>query len=246
MDETTPVPNTTSSAPNSTPAVHKTTTPVPSSTSAVHETTTPVPSSTPAVHKTTTPVLNTTPPFLNTTPLGHDTAPPVITYCPDDIQQLVTSGAPFTTISWDHPDAVDESGPANLRSSTLPSESLFVEVDGEPLEVVYVFSDQAGNIVECSFTVSAVCKWYLACSWKKMGPSLYWGWGNMGIQVQARGGGGGGHFHCDLYTICNCKNMWKEGYFFLGMCVSRLILYQKTWKIRKKGWKIHMLNMQKG
>ena len=93
-----------------------------------------------------------------------DITPPVLLYCPEDIQQLVTSGALFTTIYWNRPNATDESGPANLTSSTLSSESLFVRVDGVPFEVVYVFSDQAGNTVECSFTVSAVCKSSLVCS----------------------------------------------------------------------------------
>ncbi|XP_072037686.1 uncharacterized protein [Amphiura filiformis] len=85
-----------------------------------------------------------------------DTTPPVLTYCPEDIEQLITSGALFVTLVWDRPNATDESGSANLTSSTLSSESLFVRVDGVPFEVMYVFSDDAGNSVTCSFTVSAI------------------------------------------------------------------------------------------
>ncbi len=90
-----------------------------------------------------------------------DTTPPVLTYCPDDIEELITSGALFTTIVWDRPTATDDSGAVNLTFSTFSSESLFVRVDGVPFEVVYIFSDQAGNTVTCSFSVSAICKIHL-------------------------------------------------------------------------------------
>ncbi|XP_071845663.1 uncharacterized protein [Apostichopus japonicus] len=80
-----------------------------------------------------------------------DTTPPVISGCPEDIVERLGQGM-FAFVDWSrHPTAVDDSGLVPDRSGP-PAPSGFFGT-GET-EVIYTFTDNAGNVATCAFIIS--------------------------------------------------------------------------------------------
>ncbi|XP_022107711.1 uncharacterized protein LOC110988484 isoform X2 [Acanthaster planci] len=82
-----------------------------------------------------------------------DTSPPTITFCPASFTINPTSSDPVAAI-WPQPQAEDDSGTPPSVDQNVPVGTL-VNV-GDILDVVYKFTDAAGNVAFCNFTVTAV------------------------------------------------------------------------------------------
>ncbi|XP_072018428.1 uncharacterized protein [Amphiura filiformis] len=80
-----------------------------------------------------------------------DTTAPVISGCPDDITVSATSS--FTLVQWTAPTATDAVSEVSVETN-YPQPRVFVSSDMVPFEVVYTFSDVAGNDATCRFTIS--------------------------------------------------------------------------------------------
>ncbi|RMG81448.1 MAG: HYR domain-containing protein [Bacteroidetes bacterium] len=78
----------------------------------------------------------------------HDPIPPTLTNCPDDI--VVSTGSGSADVSWQAPTASDNCGSPNLTSNYEPGTNFELGT----YEVVYTASDESGNEVTCSFTIT--------------------------------------------------------------------------------------------
>lgn len=79
-----------------------------------------------------------------------DTRPPVPIGCPTIVPATVELGVTGTVVSWDVPTATDLSGlPVTIEPSRQPNSFFLVGTT----DVTYTFTDQAGNMDECSFRV---------------------------------------------------------------------------------------------
>ena len=84
--------------------------------------------------------------------LSVDVIPPVVT-CPADIVRIVELGTSRIIVTFDLPQATDNSG--NVFESAR-SQSPGDEFAVGNTVVTYTFSDAAGNTASCSFTVSVI------------------------------------------------------------------------------------------
>ncbi|XP_038068995.1 mucin-17-like isoform X23 [Patiria miniata] len=82
-----------------------------------------------------------------------DTAPPTITFCPESFNLSLTSSEPIAA-TWPQPEAEDDSGLAPSVDQNVPMGTLMSL--GDVLNVVYNFTDAAGNVAFCNFTITAV------------------------------------------------------------------------------------------
>ncbi|XP_072013682.1 uncharacterized protein [Amphiura filiformis] len=81
-----------------------------------------------------------------------DSNPPVVVSCPQPIMRSTSvSGSGCLPVNWIPPTATDDSGfPPELLQSHRPGDEFCVGVE----QVQYQFSDGAGNVARCSFTVT--------------------------------------------------------------------------------------------
>ncbi len=82
----------------------------------------------------------------------RDLTPPVITYCPADIIRQVNTGQQSIAISWTEPTATDDITPANQIISVSSHQPNQLFTVGTNI-ITYLFRDEAGNDVRCSFSV---------------------------------------------------------------------------------------------
>ena len=82
--------------------------------------------------------------------LSVDSVPPTIQGCPSDILMQVDFGVPSANVFWQPITATDNSGFPPTVQNIYNSGDLFLV--GET-NVVYTFTDQAGNSAVCSFNV---------------------------------------------------------------------------------------------
>ncbi len=89
--------------------------------------------------------------FLSTV----DNDPPRCQNVPNDILTEITVGTPSrqTPVDWTEPTAIDNCGPVTLVSRSNAPNSLF---SVGPTPVTYVFADESGNSVTCSFEVEVL------------------------------------------------------------------------------------------
>ncbi len=85
-----------------------------------------------------------------------DTTPLVISGCPDDITDSVTSS--YTFVEWTASTATDETSEVTVEAY-YRQPRLFVSNNMEPVAVTYVFSDEAGNTATCAFTISVISEY---------------------------------------------------------------------------------------
>lgn len=80
-----------------------------------------------------------------------DTQPPVVSECPDPPPVVVSPGVTMEAVTWFEPTATDDSGLATflVERTHAPGYSFPVGIT----QVTYTFSDQAGNLASCIFTV---------------------------------------------------------------------------------------------
>ena len=79
-----------------------------------------------------------------------DTQPPIVVNCPSDQTSVISIGAAGASVSWDEPEATDESGSAELASISHNPGSFF---GIGSTTVTYRFTDTSGNIANCIFNV---------------------------------------------------------------------------------------------
>ncbi|XP_072013269.1 uncharacterized protein [Amphiura filiformis] len=89
-----------------------------------------------------------------------DTQPPTLTFCPNDIIANANQGSSFEQVSWQLPTATDDSGTATLASGSpfgpdLTSTFFSVGENGIR-DLIYTFTDPAGNERTCEFRVGAL------------------------------------------------------------------------------------------
>ena len=78
----------------------------------------------------------------------------MITNCPQPDTVTVPLGMPSQSVTWSEPTATDDSGvPPTVMQSHRPGDSFPVGTT----EVTYRFTDQAGNVAMCVFTVNGNC-----------------------------------------------------------------------------------------
>ncbi|XP_071814131.1 uncharacterized protein [Apostichopus japonicus] len=81
----------------------------------------------------------------------EDTVPPTISGCPNDMSAVIELGTQTAVVGWTEPTATDISGTVVLTSrSNGPGESFSIGMT----TVVYLFSDETGNVASCSFLVT--------------------------------------------------------------------------------------------
>eukprot|EP00057_Strongylocentrotus_purpuratus_P028698 XP_011683172.1 PREDICTED: uncharacterized protein LOC578978 isoform X16 [Strongylocentrotus purpuratus] len=93
-------------------------------------------------------------PFFVTVSATGDNTDPVITGCPDNINVAIPFGSTGVSVTWTEPTATDNSGAVPTSSSNRsPGDTFIVGTS----QVVYTFTDGAGNDAQCPFfvTVSA-------------------------------------------------------------------------------------------
>ncbi len=91
-----------------------------------------------------------------------DITAPIVT-CPRDIRRRTTNTNGIVNIFWPEPVAFDDSGNAYLNEKSHTSGSAFpVGVTN----VTYSYSDLAGNVGRCSFTITVESGKYLRCDMK--------------------------------------------------------------------------------
>ncbi|XP_072023013.1 hyalin-like isoform X3 [Amphiura filiformis] len=79
-----------------------------------------------------------------------DVVPPVVLYCPGPIRRTLAEGSTSLSVNWIEPSATDNSGIAPTIYMTHSSGGDFTIGS---TQVVYTFTDQAGNSATCRFTV---------------------------------------------------------------------------------------------
>ena len=80
-----------------------------------------------------------------------DTSPPVITGCPQSTSYQLPVGATTLPITWVEPRASDNSGvQPRITRSHIPGDNFPVGTT----QVIYTFTDQAGNNDVCLFTIT--------------------------------------------------------------------------------------------
>ena len=77
--------------------------------------------------------------------------PPTIDICPDSITDTIELGLMDKPVSWSEPTASDASGNVSLVSQSYFSGDVFMVGKSE---VIYVFTDGAGNEALCKFYVT--------------------------------------------------------------------------------------------
>ena len=80
-----------------------------------------------------------------------DNIPPVITFCPSSQTFQVSPGTNGLSVTWQEPQATDNSGVAPTVTSTHSSGNFF---NIGFTNVAYTFSDGAGNQARCEFTIT--------------------------------------------------------------------------------------------
>ena len=80
-----------------------------------------------------------------------DVTPPVIQDCPQPLTYTIPVGTTTRVVSWLEPIATDDSGiPPTRGRSHRPGDTFSIG----STEVMYTFTDQAGNTAMCSFLIT--------------------------------------------------------------------------------------------
>lgn len=88
--------------------------------------------------------------LLSLTASNSDLTPPVISGCPSDITAFVTPGVTSTAVSWNAPTAVDAVSDVSFTTTNTPGSQFNLG----STQVVYTFTDVAGNDAFCIFNVN--------------------------------------------------------------------------------------------
>ncbi len=93
--------------------------------------------------------------ILFDTVTDFDTTPPELVGCPDDITVQAPLEEPSVSVLWTEPTAIDNSGSMPQVAQThRPGQHFPIGVT----TVTYSFSDDFGNFVTCSFTITGNIK----------------------------------------------------------------------------------------
>ncbi len=77
--------------------------------------------------------------------------PPIITGCPNRFDIVAPLGKTSVPFTWIEPTATDNSGiPPTVRRSHQPGDSFPIGTT----DVIYIFTDRAGNEATCSFPIT--------------------------------------------------------------------------------------------
>ncbi|XP_072051852.1 hyalin-like [Amphiura filiformis] len=79
-----------------------------------------------------------------------DNTPPQILFCPSDFTLASEVGTLGATATWPTPQAIDNAGPVTTQSASHNSGDFFQLGN---TQVNYIFADQTGKTVQCTFTV---------------------------------------------------------------------------------------------
>lgn len=89
-----------------------------------------------------------------------DNVVPEILSCPSDLVSEVPVEASGSSVTWTSPVVTDNSGLApTVTSSSIPG-SFFLR---GTTQVTYTFTDNSGNQVSCSFSVTVIAGEYYGC-----------------------------------------------------------------------------------
>ena len=89
--------------------------------------------------------------FQYATVTTADTTPPVVIECPDTVTYTIPPGATTRVVTWLEPISTDNSGVRpTVGQSHRPGDTFRLGTT----EVMYTFSDQAGNTASCAFLVT--------------------------------------------------------------------------------------------
>ena len=87
-----------------------------------------------------------------------DVLPPSIINCPSSQAFVIPAGNQFMIVMWNTPTSIDNSGEQAVQTSNKNSGDVFEE--GITL-VMYNFTDAAGNVATCEFTITLSSKFIL-------------------------------------------------------------------------------------
>lgn len=92
--------------------------------------------------------------FLSLQASPEDNLPPTVEFCPTNIIREVPVGTTSIQVFWDEPIVTDDGDDVNIEKQTASSgSSFFVNTQ---TAILYEFSDDAGNIASCMFTVTVI------------------------------------------------------------------------------------------